>query len=93
MEAFYSGGNDPGGGHWPVGVHEVARGGGVPDRGEEWALGRSRVAHQRSEGKHRCAQVGRHGSRNIRCFCLSHTLGGEEAEVQTGQVPTIRQWN
>lgn len=57
------------------------------------------MAHQRSEGKHRCAQVGRCGSRNIRCFYQSHTLGyyahfsGEEAEVQTGQVPTIRQWN
>lgn len=34
------------------------RGGGVPGREGEWALGRSRVGHQRSEGKHRCAQVG-----------------------------------
>lgn len=33
-EAFYSGGNDPGGGHWPVGVHEVARGKGF------WAEGK-----------------------------------------------------
>ena len=60
------------------------------------------MAHQTSEGEHRCAQVGRLGSRNTRCFCPSHTRGyyapfsDEEAEVQTGQVPAagsgIRTW-
>lgn len=75
-------------------------------RGGRGSRQRGRVGLREEQGRssevRRETQVcagGRLGSRNTRCFCLSHTLGyyahfsGEEAEVRTGQVPTIRQWN
>lgn len=55
------------------------------------------VRRGRGQG-HRCVQVGRLGSRSMRCFCLSHARGydthfrDEEAGVQRGEVPTVRQW-